>query len=182
MIDLSLLQDFIDEAEEHLNDMETNLLRLEADTDDKESLNDVFRSVHSIKGSAEYIGTENIAKLTHKLENLLEMLRQGERVLNKEIIDLLVESRDRVGMLVKDLFKDKKENTGVADILERIGFLSGDGRIEESLSVLDEKNLDEKKDAVSLSASSARLRALIPNSCLISVLQISSASSYARAP
>ena len=58
--------------------MEVGLLSLEDAPDDKEKLNDVFRSVHSIKGSAEYIGAENIARLTHKLENLLELLRQGD--------------------------------------------------------------------------------------------------------
>ena len=50
MIDLTLLQDFIPEAGEHLAEMESGLLQLETDPDNRDILNDIFRSVHTIKG------------------------------------------------------------------------------------------------------------------------------------
>ena len=56
MTDNSLLQDFITETGEHLGDTERNLLRLEQQPDDAELLNEIFRSIHTIKGSAEYLG------------------------------------------------------------------------------------------------------------------------------
>ncbi len=127
MIDITLLQDFIDESEEHLDEMEVGLLSLEDAPDDKEKLNDVFRSVHSIKGSAEYIGAENIARLTHKLENLLELLRQGDGEPDRALIDLLIDSRDRLSILLKDLSRDKEEKTDISDILKQIEILSGRG-------------------------------------------------------
>ncbi|MBL0732559.1 MAG: Hpt domain-containing protein, partial [Desulfosarcina sp.] len=94
MIDLSLLQDFIAESEEHLEEMEAGLLKLESEPDNRESLNDVFRTAHSIKGSAEYIGAEKTALLSHKLENLLEAVRQGKQILNDKIINTLMDARD----------------------------------------------------------------------------------------
>ena len=70
MTDLSMLQDFIAESEEHLEEMETNLLALEEDPENREILDNVFRSAHTIKGSSEYLGMARIAELSHKLESL----------------------------------------------------------------------------------------------------------------
>ena len=136
MIDLSMLQDFIAETGEHLEELETNLLKLETEPDNKEILNDIFRSAHTIKGSAEYLGMERISELSHKLENLLEMLRHGEMILNREIIDILIEARDRIAGLVEDLLKNQTENTQIDDLTERIDRLSENkDDSEEDLSV-----------------------------------------------
>ncbi len=125
MIDLSLLQDFITETGEHLEEMETNLLHLEAAPDDQNFLNEIFRSAHTIKGSSEYLGMERIALLSHKLENLLEILRQGKTKragweINQDIIDTLIEARDRIAMLMADVEKDHEEKTEIDDLIERI--------------------------------------------------------------
>ena len=89
MIDLSLLPDFIAETVEHLEEMESCLLQLESEPDNLNVLNDIFRSIHTIKGSAEFVGLERIAELSHKLENVLDRLRQGEKTVNMEIVDTL---------------------------------------------------------------------------------------------
>ena len=79
MTDNSLLQDFITETREHLEEVERNVLLLEQQPDDASVLNEIFRSIHTIKGSSEYLGMERIAELSHKLESLLDLLRRGER-------------------------------------------------------------------------------------------------------
>ena len=79
MTDASLLQDFIAETVEHLEELENNLLELEAAPDNRSLLHEIFRSVHTIKGASEYLGMERIARLSHTLESLLEMLRHGDR-------------------------------------------------------------------------------------------------------
>ncbi len=124
MIDLSLLPDFVAESVEHLEEMETNLLRLEADPGNLEILNDIFRSVHTIKGASEYMGMIKTAELSHKLENLLDMIRKGETSLNKEIIDTLIEARDLISMLVSELEQSQTEETDTASIIKRIDRLS----------------------------------------------------------
>ncbi|RJQ70744.1 MAG: hypothetical protein C4519_20725, partial [Desulfobacteraceae bacterium] len=65
MSDNSLLQDFIVETGEHLSETERNLLRLEQQPGDAGVLNEIFRSIHTIKGSSEYLGLERIAELSH---------------------------------------------------------------------------------------------------------------------
>ena len=81
MIDLSMIPDFIVEAQEHLEELESNLLKLEISAHDPAIINDIFRSMHTIKGAAQFVGVERVAELSHKLENLLELCRQEEREL-----------------------------------------------------------------------------------------------------
>jgi len=120
MTDLSLLQDFVTETVEHLEEMEGNLLQLVSDPGNREVLNDIFRSVHTIKGAAEYLGMERIAELSHKLENLLDLLRHKERNAGPEVIDLLMAARDRISILTTDLQQTQVEKADIEDLLERI--------------------------------------------------------------
>jgi two-component system chemotaxis sensor kinase CheA len=124
MSDLSMLQDFIAESMEHLEEMESNLLQLEGDTGQLELLNDIFRSIHTIKGSSEYLGMENIATLAHRMENLLDRLRKGEKEFTDDIFDVFIEARDRIAALVKDVAQTQSEQTEIDDLLDRIDALS----------------------------------------------------------
>lgn len=125
-LDMGLLQDFITETVEHLGEMETNLLQLESDRENQDILNNIFRSVHTIKGAAEYLGMERIAELSHKLENLLDSIRQHARAVNREVIDLLITARDRIGILIADLHQTQTEQTDIEDLLARIQSLASD--------------------------------------------------------
>ncbi|NJL58924.1 MAG: hypothetical protein HC887_04025 [Desulfobacteraceae bacterium] len=122
MIDVSLLQDFIAETGEHLQEMESNLLLLEADPGNREVLNDIFRSAHTIKGSSEYLGLEKIAELSHKLENLLEILRKSDKTQppDREMVDILMMARDRISLLTQELEQFQEEKSDVHDIIARI--------------------------------------------------------------
>lgn len=124
MIDLSLLQDFITEANEHLEEMESSLLRLEKNPADKESMNDIFRAIHTIKGASQFVGLPRISELSHKMENLLDLLRQGEKVLDQEITDALIDTKDRLTALTHELELHQDEKSEIADLLERILALS----------------------------------------------------------
>ncbi|MCK5228974.1 MAG: Hpt domain-containing protein, partial [Desulfobulbaceae bacterium] len=153
MIDLSMLQDFMAETGEHLEEMETNLLKLEKDPGNREILNDIFRSAHTIKGSSEYLGMVKIAELSHKLETLLDMVRQGERRLNREIIDVLIGARDRIVNLVEDLDRNQAEETEIQDLVDRIEQLSagrddpGEGQEETVATEIKPENFrDETPD------------------------------------
>ncbi len=120
MSDKSLLRDFIAETGEHLEDTERNLMRLEQQPDDAELLNDVFRSIHTIKGSSEYLGFSSIAELSHKLENLLDLMRRGEVVTDSGVIELLISTNDRLGVLLDELEQDQAERSAIDDLVGRI--------------------------------------------------------------
>lgn len=87
-------QTFFDEADELLAEMEKHLLAISLNALDKESLNSIFRAAHSIKGGAGTFGFSILQQTTHLLENLLDDARSGELVLNDNIINLFLESKD----------------------------------------------------------------------------------------
>ncbi len=120
MADLSMLPDFIDEAVEHLEELESSLLRLESHQEDIDVLNDIFRSMHTIKGAAQFVGIERISELSHKLENLLDNIRQGKQQLDEACIDLLIAGKDRISQLVTELEKSQVEESEIDDLLQRI--------------------------------------------------------------
>ena len=120
MIDTSLLQDFIAETGEHLEELENNLLELEAAPDNRGLLHEIFRSVHTIKGASEYLGMERIAMLTHTLESLLEILRHGDRSPDQAMIDIIIDVRDRIAQLVRDVEREQTEKTAIDDLIRRM--------------------------------------------------------------
>ncbi|HIE06428.1 MAG TPA: chemotaxis protein CheA, partial [Desulfarculaceae bacterium] len=128
--DPSMLPDFIAETREHLEEMEEKLLLLDANSGKRETLDDVFRSIHTIKGAAEYLGVERIARLTHNLENLLYQLRQNKLTVNREITALLMAGRDRISMLTRDLEKTQTEQAEIDDLLERILIIDDSSQVD----------------------------------------------------
>ena len=120
MVDSSLLQDFITETEEHLEEMEASLLRLEGEPESREILNDVFRCIHTIKGASEFVGLEKISELAHRLENLLDELRKGVGELDDTLMDLLISGRDRISRLIRELEADGAEQADIDDLVQRV--------------------------------------------------------------
>jgi two-component system chemotaxis sensor kinase CheA len=91
---------FFEEAEEHLAALEHLLLTLDIAQPDPEALNGIFRAAHSIKGSSGMFGFDDITSVTHVLETLLDKVRSGQMLLQAEMIDVLLESRDVLLQLV----------------------------------------------------------------------------------
>ena len=118
--DQGLMADFIAETREHLEEVERNVLLLEQQSDDVSVLNEIFRSIHTIKGSSEYLGMERIADLSHKLESLLDLLRRGERSVNAGLIDLLMGCNDRIGSLVDELAEHGAEQSPIDDLVAEL--------------------------------------------------------------
>jgi two-component system, chemotaxis family, sensor kinase CheA len=92
--DPSLVTDFIHEAHEHIHAAETFLLELETDPVNAENINSVFRAWHTIKGVAGFLGLKEIGSLAHGMENLMDLARKHELMLNAEYIDILLEGND----------------------------------------------------------------------------------------
>jgi len=95
--DPELVGDFILEAREHLQTVETGLLVLEKEPANPDTLNAVFRSFHTIKGLAGFLEFANIQALAHEVETILDLARTGQLVMTPNLIDLTLESSDYVG-------------------------------------------------------------------------------------
>jgi two-component system chemotaxis sensor kinase CheA len=92
---------FYEEAAEHLAIVEDGLLQLEQHPEDLDLLNKIFRSAHSIKGTSGMFGFNAVAQFTHKMETLLDLLRNGQKVVTPEIADLLLKSTDCLKTLIE---------------------------------------------------------------------------------
>jgi two-component system chemotaxis sensor kinase CheA len=87
---------FFEETQDHLANVESILLRMDPGHPQPDDLNAIFRAVHSIKGSAAMLGCADVAALTHLQENLLDLLRKGERAIEAGDVDAMLKAGDTV--------------------------------------------------------------------------------------
>lgn len=91
---------FIEESQEHLDDIERLLMALQIDQPDIEQLNSIFRAAHSIKGGSGIFGFEALISVTHVMENLFDKARQGQFVFSSDVIDQLLQAVDALRTLL----------------------------------------------------------------------------------
>ncbi len=103
--DESLLNDFITESREHLNNIEPDLLAMEQAKGvvESETINRIFRAIHSIKGSSSFLAFDNLKKLSHRMESVLMRVRENELVPSPELVDRLLNAVDKLRAIIDDL-------------------------------------------------------------------------------
>lgn len=106
-------QIFLIEVEELLTSMEEALLHLESNPDDMESINAVFRAAHTIKGTAGIFDFDDVVTFTHVAESLLDKIRDGEILIDKNIIEVLLKSGDHMAELVSEVSDDDNHDNSV---------------------------------------------------------------------
>lgn len=112
-----IVESFIVETKEILENLDTDLMQLEKRADDAELLNQVFRSFHTIKGTSGFLGLDNLTKVTHKCEDILNKLRKGEVKLNAGIMDGILMAFDNIKALVADIAGEQKANVPVEETI-----------------------------------------------------------------
>ncbi len=117
--DPEILFSFLMEARDHLEDIEGRILELEK-SPDSQTVHDIFRSMHTIKGVSSFIGLNDIKGLSHRLETVLNAMRTEELEINDEIIDFLLEGGDTLVKMVYDLDEQaqKLEKNKAATVYE----------------------------------------------------------------
>ncbi len=93
---------FREEAYELLNNLEQSLLELEERPDDMDVISAVFRSMHTIKGSASMFGFDAISQFTHHVESMLDDVRNGRLPVSRALIDLTLEARDHIRHMLEE--------------------------------------------------------------------------------
>ena len=131
--DVEILQSFIEESRDHLENIEEKILKLEA-TSDSDVVNDIFRSMHTMKGTSAFFGFVDIKELSHALESVLDDLRADKISVSAELVDILLDGTDMLSKMLGYLNSIVQENqdkkgkleipgSGIdlAPILSRIG-------------------------------------------------------------
>lgn len=119
--DAELVGEFVIESNEHLADIENQLLAIEegGENVDLELVNTVFRGVHSIKGAAGFLGLETIKELAHSLENVLNKIRSEELQPTSKSTDVMLRAGDKLRNLINDA-----ANSNDVDVSEQVAALN----------------------------------------------------------
>jgi chemosensory pili system protein ChpA (sensor histidine kinase/response regulator) len=129
-----LIEAFSLEAEDHLRNISTLLSSLDKQPEHKEGLQDVRRSVHTLKGAAGAVGLRAIAQLAHRMEDLLDLLYAGSLVVDSDIMDLLFASADALEDLVGGEVEGETMRSTLQDLYARYSILLDQGPYVEKLA------------------------------------------------
>src|SRR4051794_19426726 len=111
---------FLAEAREHLQELNLAVVRIEETPDDQETVNEIFRIAHSMKGMSATTGFERMAALTHQMEDVFELLRQRSGGLPREAINVLLECLDALEAAVEKIDETGSEELDPETLIEEL--------------------------------------------------------------
>ncbi|SEF58479.1 chemotaxis protein CheA [Paenibacillus sp. UNC499MF] len=173
---------FIDESKEHLQALNDNMLSLENSPDNIDIVHNIFRSAHTLKGMSATMGFEDLASLTHEMENVLDLVRNLKLKMDPFIFDSLFQSLDALESMVEDIVQG---GTGKADVTAIVAALksivSGDylktapsaggsagaqGQ-EESVTALDQFQLSVLQQSIDASMQVFYIEVTVREDCVL---------------
>ena len=142
------LEIFLDETKEHLENLNAQILKLEQEPEDVDTINEIFRAAHSLKGMAGTMGYKRMQNLTHDMENVFSEIRSGNMKVNSNLIDTLFQCLDALEEYTNNIQETADEGTNdnqplIAQLAE---FLGNEGKAQE---VPKEEKKEEKAPAES---------------------------------
>lgn len=145
-----ILEDFLVEAFELIEQLDQNLVELEGNPDDLELLNSIFRVAHTIKGSSSFLNFDILTGLTHHMEDVLNKARHGDLKLTPEVMDVVLESIDLMKSLlhaIRDNGNDTSAGIDITDICRRLDIISN-GDVEPTVvqELVDESPVPESEE------------------------------------
>ncbi len=105
------LEIFLDETSEHLQNLNTQILLLEQEPDNMDTINEIFRAAHSLKGMAGTMGYKRMQTLTHDMENVFSEVRNGNIHVKAEMIDVLFQCLDALDEYNANIRESADEGT-----------------------------------------------------------------------
>jgi len=115
-----IIEDFLVEADELVQSLDANFVKLESAPNDLALLNEIFRAAHTVKGTSSFLGFEQVTKLTHKMEDVLNKLRKSELVVTPVVMDVLLESLDLLKVLLANVREGKSETLDLTGIIAKL--------------------------------------------------------------
>ncbi len=127
------LEIFIDETQEHLQDLSQHLMILEEEPENADTINEIFRAAHSLKGMAGTMGYKRMQHLTHIMENVFSEIRNGKMNVTSDLVDILFDCLDALQAYLDNIQQTADEGTEDNEpIIARLNaFLESEGKPEE---------------------------------------------------
>lgn len=130
---------FFEETDEHLQSLNEQVLELENNPEDSSIVDVMFRSAHTIKGMAATMGYDTMAKLTHKMENVFDLLKQKIIPADATSIALIFDCLDTLSDLVEDLREENDAERDITNLVQRLDHVSsGESALVEAVTVEQE--------------------------------------------
>lgn len=156
-LEQEMLKEFLIEAKELLEELDNNFVILESKPNDSDLINEIFRSVHTIKGGAGMVGNEKLQTVAHRMEDILNKIRKGETALSTDIIEPLLSGLDVLKQITESLVRDEDISDidiSVVNILEEAY-----KKIGEASNNKDESEVSAKEEKSAIDAKAAKLAA-----------------------
>jgi len=139
---------FVEETKEYLQLLNEKMLVLENNPEDIETVNEIFRALHTLKGMSATMGFENMAKLSHKMENIFDLFRNRKASVEVEIMDALFAGVDTLERMLQKILEEGNDEIDILSLLEIYeGFYSKKESQSEVKS--NEKETKEKNENTS---------------------------------
>jgi len=138
-IDLSddILQDFLVEAGEILEELGEQLIQLEASPNDSELLNAIFRGFHTIKGGAGFINITPLVELCHRAEDVFNALRQGDKNVTSSLMDVILKVHDVLNTMFDEIKQGIEPDDAEKELLESLERLMDDEAEASAVEAVD---------------------------------------------
>ncbi len=142
------LEIFIDETKEHLQNLNEQLLIIEKEPDNTDTINEIFRAAHSLKGMAGTMGYKRMQKLTHQMENVFSEIRNGKMKVDANLVDILFQCLDALEEYLDNIQEAADEGTNDNEpILKELdAILNGESAKQVEEESKKEENDDKPKD------------------------------------
>lgn len=126
---------FIEESREHLQSLNDNLLKLEENPENMELVNDIFRSAHTLKGMSATMGFEDMANLTHQMENVLDGVRNGKFTFTSDLLDIIFLATDHLENMVSSIASGGEGKEDVSDAIQKLKLIETGAFSETSATI-----------------------------------------------
>ncbi|MBV0934008.1 chemotaxis protein CheA [Marinobacterium weihaiense] len=126
-VDQEILEDFLVEAGEILEQLSEQLVDLEQRPDDKDLLNAIFRGFHTVKGGAGFLQLDAMVECCHKAENLFDLLRNGELSVNSDLMDVVLQALDAINAMFEAVRAGEEPQHAPAALLQALATFAEGG-------------------------------------------------------
>ena len=155
-VDEEILQDFLVEAGELLEQLQEQLVELENNPQDAELLNAIFRGYHTVKGGAGFLSLTELVDICHGAENVFDVMRNGQRTLTPELMDIILQATDEVVAMFEDVKSQKPlvpASQNLLDTLHRLSKPESKDDVAKVTQVESQSKTASKSDAPAKSES-----------------------------
>ncbi len=154
-VDHEILEDFLVEAGEILEQLSEQLVDLEKCPEDKDLLNSIFRGFHTVKGGAGFLQLDAMVECCHNAENLFDLLRNGSVKVSPELMDVVLQSLDAVNVMFDNVHAGEEPEPASPALLRSLADFAA-GKASTSVSAAQSESVEllaEEKNSVHVSAN-----------------------------